>query len=185
MGGERLDQSFLADLPVAPGMKVGLYSDAEPDANANPDGTTRPVLLPVSIPRRLVGATGEVPGAARYQPLIDAAIKTGQQTSGLLYLTSRREDSVNATAIPLKNESGAVLAVLTVAISRPAWWRRNSTSGPLPMAWRLAGFCWPSSSACGLRRASRGPSSSWRARPKRWPAATGRRGCPTGKAAMK
>ena len=69
-------------------------------------------------PTRLVGATSDVPGAARYQPLIDAAIKTGQQTSGILYLTSRREDSVSATAIPLKNESGAVLAVLTVAISR-------------------------------------------------------------------
>ncbi len=28
IGGERLDQSFLADLPVAPGMQIGLYSDA-------------------------------------------------------------------------------------------------------------------------------------------------------------
>ena len=38
--------------------------------------------------------------------------------SGVLYLTSRREDSVSATAIPLKNSAGNVLAVLTVAISR-------------------------------------------------------------------
>ena len=30
-------------------------------------------------------------------------------------MTPKREDSVNATAIPLKNESGTVLAVLTVA----------------------------------------------------------------------
>ena len=118
MGGEKLDQSFLADLPVAPGMQVGLYSDAEPDANANPDGTTAASAVAGFDPRRLVGATGEVPGVASYQPLIDAAIKTGQQSGGLLYLTSRREDSVNATAIPLKNESGAVLAVLTVAVSR-------------------------------------------------------------------
>ena len=29
IGGERLDQSFLADLPVAPGMHIGLYSDAD------------------------------------------------------------------------------------------------------------------------------------------------------------
>src|ERR1035438_2280324 len=28
IGGERLDQSFLADLSVAPGMQIGLYSDA-------------------------------------------------------------------------------------------------------------------------------------------------------------
>lgn len=40
VGGERLDQSFLADLPVAPGMQVSLYSDGGPDASANPDRTT-------------------------------------------------------------------------------------------------------------------------------------------------
>ena len=28
LGGKRLDQGFLADLPVAPGMQLGLYSDA-------------------------------------------------------------------------------------------------------------------------------------------------------------
>jgi nitrogen fixation/metabolism regulation signal transduction histidine kinase len=50
--------------------------------------------------------------------LIDFARASGQQTSGILYLTPRREDSVNATAIPLKNDAGNVLAVLTVAISR-------------------------------------------------------------------
>ena len=52
------------------------------------------------------------------QSLIDQARNSGQQTSGILYLTPRREDSVSATAIPLKNASGTVLAVLTVAISR-------------------------------------------------------------------
>ncbi len=120
VGGERLDQSFLADLPVAPGMQVSLYSNGGPDANLSPDAAQAASPVPAGPfdPTRLVGATSDVPGAARYQPLIDAAIKTGQQTSGILYLTSRREDSVSATAIPLKNESGAVLAVLTVAISR-------------------------------------------------------------------
>ena len=44
--------------------------------------------------------------------------RTGQQTSAILYLTDRREDSVNVTAIPLKDPAGNVLAVLTVAISR-------------------------------------------------------------------
>jgi signal transduction histidine kinase len=118
VGGKRLDQSFLADLPVAPGMQVSLYSDGGPDASTNPNGNAATGVSAVFDPRRLVGATGDVPGAASYQPLIEAAIKTGQQSSGILYLTSRREDSVSATAIPLKNESGTVLAVLTVAISR-------------------------------------------------------------------
>jgi signal transduction histidine kinase len=114
IGGKRLDQSFLADLPVAPGMQVGLLSDSS-GASAAPTGPANPVPFDS---RRLVSATGDVPGAARYQPLIDAALKTGQLTTGILYLTGRREDSVSATAIPLKSDSGAVLAVLTVAISR-------------------------------------------------------------------
>ncbi len=53
-----------------------------------------------------------------YASLVDRARKSGQQASGILYLTPRREDSVSATAIPLKDSAGNVLAVLTVAISR-------------------------------------------------------------------
>ena len=107
VGGKRLDQNFLADLPVAPGMVIGLYSDSGSAAGAT-----------AFDPKLLVAASGEVAGAARYQPLIDSARLSGQQASGIIYLTSRREDSVNATAIPLKSDAGAVLAVLTVAISR-------------------------------------------------------------------
>jgi len=120
IGGKRLDQNFLADLPVAPGMQVSLLGNAGSNTNASPDGgAPAGSSIPVSFDsRHLVSATGDVPGAARYQSLIDAALKTGQPSSGILYLTGRREDSVNATAIPLKNESGAVLAVLTVAVSR-------------------------------------------------------------------
>jgi len=118
IGGERLDQSFLADLPVAPGMQVSLYSDPGPNTSTSRDGTPPTAPAAAFDPRRLVGATGDVPGASSYQPLVEAAIKTGQQATGILYLTSRREDSVSATAIPLKNDSGTVLAVLTVAISR-------------------------------------------------------------------
>jgi len=114
IGGKRLDQSFLADLPIAPGMQVSLYSEDGSAANSDAGAAAASAF----DPRRMVNATGEVVNAARYQPLIDAARKTGQQASGILYLTDRREDSVNATAIPLKNEAGAVLAVLTVGISR-------------------------------------------------------------------
>ena len=112
VGGRRLDQSFLADLPVAPGMQVALYSDpgaGEPGAAV--DGGA-------FDPKRLVTASGNLAGAARYGSLIDQARKSGQQESGILYLTPRREDSVSATATPLKNPAGNMMAVLTVAISR-------------------------------------------------------------------
>jgi nitrogen fixation/metabolism regulation signal transduction histidine kinase len=53
-----------------------------------------------------------------YQRLIDAARSSGQQVSGIVNPTGRREDSLNTTAIPLTNEQGNVMAVLIVAISR-------------------------------------------------------------------
>ena len=116
IGGKRLDKSFLADLPAAPGMQIALYRDTDQSPSAE-----QPHLGPefaVFDPKRLIGATGEVPNASRYESLIRSAIHSGQQTSAILYLTNQRQDSVNATAIPLKNDAGNVLAVLTVAISR-------------------------------------------------------------------
>jgi two-component system, NtrC family, nitrogen regulation sensor histidine kinase NtrY len=124
VGGKRLDQSFLANLPAAPGMQVSLYSVTGSNAatNANPD-STQPSVDPTSNQppfdsKRLVSASGEVANAQRYQALVDSARQGGQTASAILYLTARREDSVNATAIPLKSDTGAVLAVLVVSISR-------------------------------------------------------------------
>ncbi len=109
IGGERLDQGFLSELPVAPGMTVGLYSDAGPGAN---DASS-----PFDA-RRLVGASGPLPGAAAYRKLINHARATGRKVTGVVYLSPQRLGSVSATAIPLKNRSDAVLAVLTVGIAR-------------------------------------------------------------------
>ena len=116
LGGRRLDQGFLGDLPIAPGMQVFLYSEAGPAPPASSAAT--PSNSTAFDPRRLIGPNGEVAAATKYQGLITAALNTGQQTSAILYLTRRREDSVSATAIPLKNQSGSVLAVLTVVLSR-------------------------------------------------------------------
>ncbi len=113
VGGRRLDRGFLADLPVAPGMQVALYSDPEATKQASSGGGNA-----AFDPKLLVSASGDVTGAARYGSLIDRARRTGQQASGVLYVTPRREESVSATAIPLKNSAGNVMSVLTVAISR-------------------------------------------------------------------
>ena len=112
VGGRRLDRTFIADLPVATGMQVLLYSDPGPAATTN----TSPSA--VFDPRHLIGSNGEIASAPKYAALISTAIKTGQQAGAILSLSTRREDSVSATAIPLKNEYGAVLAVLTIALSR-------------------------------------------------------------------
>jgi signal transduction histidine kinase len=119
IGGERLDQSFLADLPVAPGMQIGLYSDANSvttNVNLSTGATTS--ASAAFDPSRLLGANGALPAAARYESLIDAALRSGQQVSGVVNPTVNREDSLSATAIPLKNNQGDVMAVLVVALSR-------------------------------------------------------------------
>jgi len=116
IGGKRLDKSFLADLPAAPGMQIAFYRDADQTPS-----TEQPHLGPdfaLFDSKRLISASGEVPFAARYEHLIVTAINSGKDTSSILYLTNRREDSVNATAIPLKSDKGSVLAVLVVSISR-------------------------------------------------------------------
>jgi two-component system, NtrC family, nitrogen regulation sensor histidine kinase NtrY len=115
IGGKRLDQNFLAELPVAPGMQVALYGNSS--NRADPADATAAAAATVD-PKGLIGLNGDILGAARYQSLIDAARSAGQQTSGIVYPTDRREDSANVTVIPLKDAAGNVLAVLTVAISR-------------------------------------------------------------------
>ena len=117
IGGKRLDKSFLADLPIVPGMQIALYRDADQDP-ASKQQAHPGADMSVFDANRLIGAAGEVANAGRYRSLIASAINSGQQVSSILYLTDRREDSVNATAIPLKDDKGNVLAVLTVAISR-------------------------------------------------------------------
>lgn len=122
IGGQRLDQGFLAALPAAPGMQIALYSDA----GTSPGGTSAAGLPAATVslaaqtydPARLQGPNGAVAGAEHYQALIERSQKTGQPASAIVNLTARRQDSLNATAIPLKDEHGNVLAVLVVGIAR-------------------------------------------------------------------
>lgn len=119
IGGKRLDQNFLADLPVARGMQIGLYGDASSlTANVNSSGGVSAPASAAFDPARLLGPNGAIPGAIHYESLIDGARRSAQQISGVVNPTANREDSMSATAIPLKNEQGDVMAVLVVAISR-------------------------------------------------------------------
>lgn len=121
VGGLKLDQSFLADLPVAPGMTIGLYNDLTTTVNIDlATGASRAPQTAFDA-SRLAGATGPIEGAQNYQNLVEAAIASGQQTSGVVNpagATGSREASLSATALPLKNQAGKVMAVLVVALSR-------------------------------------------------------------------
>ena len=116
LGGKRLDQEFLADLPTPAGVEAYLYNNGNGGAE---DASSSPQSSPsVFDPKRLAGTNGVVANAVRYQPLIDAALRSGQSSSSIVYLTDRRDESVSATVLPLKSGSGQVMAVLVVAASR-------------------------------------------------------------------
>jgi two-component system nitrogen regulation sensor histidine kinase NtrY len=102
LGGKRLDRGFLANLSAPADTQVLLY----------------PVLTATFDPHALVGPAGEVSRATRYESLIERARSSGQEVSSTIYVTDRREDSVDATAIPLRAPDGSVLAVVLVANSR-------------------------------------------------------------------
>jgi len=102
LGGRRLDRSFLANLATPVDTSVLLY----------------PVLAPSFDLHELVSSTGEVAQPARYQWLIEQAASQGKETHAVVYITDRREDSVDATAMPLSAPDGSVAAVVLVANSR-------------------------------------------------------------------
>lgn len=121
VGGTKLDRGFLNDLPIAPGMLIELFSDPGPNGStgfSTSSGTVTGAATPSFDPALVNAAGGAPPDAAHYQSLIDLARRNGQPVSGIVDTTGRREDSLNATAIPLKGENGQVLAVLTIALSR-------------------------------------------------------------------
>jgi len=105
LGGKRLDRSFLPNLAAPAGTQLLLY----------------PVLTPKFDPQHLLRASGEVVQPTRYQSLIERARASGQESRSIIYITDRREDSVDATSIPLRAPDGSVLAVVVVANSRQAF----------------------------------------------------------------
>jgi two-component system, NtrC family, nitrogen regulation sensor histidine kinase NtrY len=113
---------------------------------------------PLSIPHR--------PGA-----------KNRPAVSAILYLTNRREDSVSATAIPLKRTMANVLAVLTVTISRAGMVEAQQHIRAIAYGVAAGGILL--AIVCSLWIAARvsRPIEQLAARLKRWPAATGRRAC--------
>ena len=112
VGGTRVDQKLLADMPLAPGMQVVLYS--LPSSTAAPQAGAAASF----DPKHLVGTNGDLPSAEKYGTLIESALQTAQQQTQIIHLTASREASVDATAIPLKDASGKSLAVLLVSLSR-------------------------------------------------------------------
>lgn len=102
LGGEKLDRNFLTGL-------------------SNPSGTQAMLYRATSgafDPANFVATDVVVAGAEKYAGLIEQARTSGSDATAIVYPTGARDESVNATAIPLKDEAGSVLSVLLVTNSR-------------------------------------------------------------------
>ncbi|HEV2278803.1 MAG TPA: ATP-binding protein [Acidobacteriaceae bacterium] len=100
VGGRQLNADFIRDFPQTPNTRAYLYRNLGTDFD------------PVNFAGALQNET------APYKALVNQALSSAHNATGVVYITPRREDSVDATAIPLKGSDGAVLAVLVVANSR-------------------------------------------------------------------
>lgn len=102
VGGRNLNANTLRDFPISAGTRVFLYRNLSAGFSLG----------------NFTGASQTSGSPQPYQQLVDQARTTGQNAEAVVYPTPHREDSVNATAIPLKGANGNVLAVLVVANSR-------------------------------------------------------------------
>ena len=102
LGGRRLGPGFLANLSTPADTIVLLY----------------PVLSSAFDANALVSPAGEVARPAAYRALIEQVQSSRKESHSVVYVTDRREDSVDATAMPLQAPDGSVMAVIVVANSR-------------------------------------------------------------------
>ena len=97
-GGRRLDRKFLQSLVLAPGMRVLLYQNLQPEISS----------------RQLIAGGDEPPEAAALEPLIARVVQSRQETKE----TIEWPDGPEAIdALPLTGRDGAVLGVLLVGSS--------------------------------------------------------------------
>jgi two-component system, NtrC family, nitrogen regulation sensor histidine kinase NtrY len=102
VGGRQLDAGFLRDFPAPAGTQLLIYRNVSGPFDAH----------------NFTGVTEGLEFAEHYQALVDEARTNATNAEGVVYPTSRKEESLSVTAIPLKAPDGNVLAVLVVANSR-------------------------------------------------------------------
>ena len=102
IGGQRLDQEFLASLVLPPGMRALLYRNLEP----------------AFVPAALTDAAGEVPQAERFAPLIEQVQKQPRAIEQAIALPGDPAAPETFHALPLTGRQGELLGVLLVGSSR-------------------------------------------------------------------
>jgi two-component system nitrogen regulation sensor histidine kinase NtrY len=102
IGGERLDQGFLATLDIPNGTRVLLYQNLEPAWN----------------PKSLLDLNGPAAGADRIAPLVEQVKEAGEEFRGVIHWTADSADAESFDAIPLTGANQQLMGVLLVGSSR-------------------------------------------------------------------
>ena len=97
-GGRRLNRKFLQSLVLAPGMRVLLYQNLQPEVSS----------------RQLVAGSDDPPEAAPLEPLISRVVHSRQETTDTIEWPDGPE---TIDALPLTGRDGSVLGVLLVGSS--------------------------------------------------------------------
>ena len=97
-GGRRLDRKFLQSLVLAPGMRVLLYQNLQPEVSS----------------RQLIAGGDDPPEAAPLEPLISRVVHSRQETKDTIEWPDGPE---TMDALPLTGRDGSVLGVLLVGSS--------------------------------------------------------------------
>lgn len=102
IGGQRLDKEFLASLVLPAGMRALLYRNLEP----------------AFVPSELTDASGEVPQADRFAPLVEQVRRQLREVQQTIPWTPNPADAETFHAIPLTGRHSELLGVLLVGSSR-------------------------------------------------------------------
>ena len=100
IGGRRLDAEFLRSLPLTEGMYVWFYGSGEPRLDA----------------AQLLGSMN-VP-IENFAGVLPQALASGNETDAMVRISDARFDHADVHAVPMKEASGTVAAVLMVGVSR-------------------------------------------------------------------
>ncbi|MBZ5629356.1 MAG: HAMP domain-containing protein [Acidobacteriia bacterium] len=102
LGGQRLDREFVSSLTLPAGMRILLYRNLQSGFSA----------------QSLIGPAGAVDNADRLAPLITRVQQQKDDADEAVQWSADTADSESFHAIPLKDDSGALLGVLLVGSSR-------------------------------------------------------------------
>jgi signal transduction histidine kinase len=100
VGGRRLDADFIRSLPLPDGMYVWFYTSSQVQLDPGKMLTSTPVPM------------------ENLRDVLSAALVSGHEVSRMVQISEQRFDHADVQAVPMKDQSGAVTAVLLVGASR-------------------------------------------------------------------